>query len=649
MLENALVITLLSFAALGLAYIVYGRFLAHSIFKLDPNRKTPSHSHYDGVDFVPTGVPVLFGHHFASIAGLGPIVGPALAVYWGWLPAVLWVVFGSILVGAVHDLGALAVSLRYKGRSVGDVCRELIGQRARLLFLLVIFFALALAMGTFVSFISKLFVYQNPESVIPSIGLMIVAMGIGIYVYLFKGKLTIATVVGLSLFAGLIFWGVEQPLYLHDYFADAETQEALASARSATVEGKPVLDYPHGAAAEKQFFQERNNPTAVEGVEAAAQQTRYAWVAGLLVYAFLASVLPVWLLLQPRDYINSFQLYCTFGLLFLGLVIAGLSGSGGAEAAAEMSINQVQVAAVRDVSSLNDSAMPPLYPFLFVTIACGAVSGFHSLVSSGTTVRQLDKETDALPIGYGGMLTEGGLAVLVIMACVAGLGASAWADGGTYHSWSDAGKSALGSVIIGGGNFLGQLGIPIRFGQAFLSVTIVAFALTTLDSGTRLVRFNVEEIFRAIKLDFLANRYVASLIAVAAIASIAIFDGGTLWVLFGTTNQLLAALTLLTVSLFLYKLNRPSIFTVVPMVGMMLTTGWAMFYSLDKFLRAEEPNWVLISVSVALIVMSGWMIVEAALAFRRGRGDIGLDEPEDWETESADQKEAEMASTTHIG
>lgn len=648
MLENALVITLLSFAALGLAYVVYGRFLAHYIFKLDPDRKTPAHTHRDGVDFVPTGVPVLFGHHFASIAGLGPIVGPALAVYWGWLPAVLWVVFGSIFVGAVHDLGALAVSLRYKGRSVGDVCRELIGQRARLLFLLVIFFALALAMGTFVSYISKLFVYNNPESVIPSLGLMVVAMGIGIYVYRFKGNLTLATVVGLSLFVGLIFCGVEQPLHLHDYFADESTQKALVDARNATTAGEPVLDYPYGAGAEKQYYLDRNNQAAAAGIEKAAENTKYAWVVGLLAYAFLASVLPVWLLLQPRDYINSFQLYCTFGLLFLGLVIAGVA-AGMSNEAAGPSINQVQVAAVRDVDTLNDSAMPPLYPFLFVTIACGAVSGFHSMVSSGTTVRQLNRETDALPIGYGGMLTEGALAVLVIMACVAGLGVTAWVDGGTYQSWNNAKGSALPSVITGGGNFLAQLGIPVRYGQAFLSVTIVAFALTTLDSGTRLVRFNVEEIFRAIKLDFLANRYLASTVAVVAIASIAVFDGGTLWVLFGTTNQLLAALTLLTVSLFLYKLNRPSIFTVVPMFAMMLTTGWAMFHSLIGFLNAEEPKPVLIAVAIALIVMSGWMIVEAALAFGRGRGDIGLDEPDDWTEKSADQKEAEMASTTHIG
>jgi carbon starvation protein len=618
MATNALFITLCSFAALVAAYFLYGRFLARRVFKLDPARKTPAHQMEDGVDYVPTRTPILFGHHFASIAGLGPILGPAIAVIWGWLPAVLWVVFGSIFLGAVHDLGSLTVSLRFRGRSVGDICRELIGPRARLLFLVIIFFLMSLAMGAFVNAISSLFVNFNPDAIIPSFGLMLVAMAVGVAVYKFKVRLTPATVVGLAAFAGLIVWGEAQPVPTYQWFVSPETRAALAEAREAPPqEGVPAFETPYGAAAAVAHLQAAGQGAAATDVKEAVPTTQLSWIFVLLVYGFLASVLPVWLLLQPRDYINSFQLYFALLAIVIGLGAAAVVGS---------EFNTINAPAVQTVADA-----PPVYPFLFVTIACGAISGFHSLVSGGTTVRQMNRETDALPVGYGAMLTEGALAVLVIMACVAGLGVAAWQPGGTYSAWKGISGGGLGAqlnaVVEGGANFLSLVGIPMRYGSTLLAVTIVAFALTTLDSATRLLRFNVEEIFRSVKLDPLANRYVASLVAVAGIAGFALIPAGkTLWVLFGTTNQLLAGLALLTVSLFLFKLRRPVIYTLVPMVLILVMTIWAMIYKLGEFWN--DGKTLLVAFSVMILGMSVWLLVEAGLSFARGREGLALEEAE---------------------
>lgn len=629
MATNAVLISLCSFAALIVAYLTYGRFLARRIFQLDPDRVTPAHTKQDGVDYVPTKVPVLFGHHFASIAGLGPILGPAIAVIWGWLPAVLWVVFGSIFLGAVHDLGALTVSLRYQGRSIGDVCRDLIGPRARFLFLLIIFFLMSLAMGAFVNAISAFFVKFNPDAVIPSFGLMLIAMTIGIAVYRLKVGLGPATIVGLAAFAGLIVWGVEQPVPTYNWFASEQTQQLLDEAR----EAHPEID--RGSNKALAYLEQAGHDKAAEDMTYAAATAGRTWIWVLLGYGFIASVLPVWLLLQPRDYINSFQLYIALALMTVGLAVAAMNG---------LDFNVIDAAPIR-----HPEGAPPMVPFLFVTIACGAVSGFHSLVSSGTTVRQLDRETDALPIGFGAMLTEGALAILVIMACVAGLGANAWQAGGEYASWGGIKGGGLGvqlsAVVQGGANFLSALGISQRLGQAFLAVTIVAFAMTTLDSATRLLRFNVEEIFRSLKMERLANRYFSSLIAVAGIAAFAQPKGKALWTLFGTTNQLLAGLTLLTVSLFLYKLRRPMFFTLIPMAVMLTMTIWAMVHQLGVFRAKKE--WGLFAVTIVVMAMTAWLIFEAILSFRRGRGGLHFNEGDGESTEDDDTSAA--ISSSHMG
>ncbi len=370
---------------------------------------------------------------------------------------------------------------------------------------------------------------------------------------------------------------------------------------------------------------------------AAAGEARTTWIYVLLGYGFIASVLPVWLLLQPRDYINSFQLYIALLLMVAGLAVAAFTGS---------EFNVIDAEVIRD-----PEGAPPMVPFLFVTIACGAVSGFHSLVSSGTTVRQLNRETDALPIGFGAMLTEGALAILVIMACVAGLGSAAWQPGGAYADWGGIKGGGLGvqlnAVVQGGANFLSEVGVNQRLGQAFLAVTVVAFAMTTLDSATRLLRFNVEEIFRSLKWEPLANRYFASLIAVSGIALFAHPKGSVLWMLFGTTNQLLAGLTLLAVSLFLYKLRRPVMYTLIPMVIMLTMTAWAMASQLDEFYR--EKKWLLFSVSVIVMAMTTWLVIEAILSFRRGRGGLEIIDDDDSDEGTTDEDAVAAASTAHLG
>ncbi len=669
MVDNAALVTVVALALLGLAFFTYGRFMARRIFKLDPQRITPAHELRDGIDYVPTQRPILFGHHFASIAGLGPILGPALAVIWGWVPAVLWVVFGCIFIGAVHDLGALVVSLRYQGRSVGDVCGHLMGQRARLLALVIIFFLMALAMGAFVNAISALFVLFRPDAVIPSLGLIVVAVCMGLAVYKLRVPLAVATVVALAVFAGLIASGVWQPVPTYQWFLSPETRATLhAAARqgnestnqakaggqtsdepadpeqpsteTAVAATTPAFLPPYGASDAQEVVKATGDIAAIKEVDASIDWAKYTWIGVLLAYAFVASVLPVWLLLQPRDYINSFQLYFALATLLIGLIVAVAIGApeGHIDAARfrpDIPLKPVAegVSATDSVSPAEVPKAPPWLPILFVTIACGAVSGFHALVSSGTTVKQLNRETDAWPIGYGGMLVEGVLAVLVIMACVAGLGAEAWGESGVYATWSGISgglASKLSAVVHGGANFAKHLGIPVEYGRALLAVTIVSFALTTLDSATRLLRFNVEEICRSVRLKPLANRYFGSLVAVGGIAFFGLVPAGmALWTLFGTTNQLLAGLTLLTVSVFLYKLRRPVVYTLVPMVLMLVFSVWAMCVTLYGFWTRPDQDWrwVLTIVSLLVLGLSFWLIVEAILSFRGPRGEPPEEQP----------------------
>lgn len=550
-------------------YVLFYRFyargiLARRVFSLDAEAVTPAHAFRDDVDYLPANRNVLFGHHFASIAGLAPMLGPAIAVIWGWLPALCWVVLGTLLVGAVHDFSALVLSVRHQGKSVGTIARDVISPRTRLLFLLVIFFLVALAMGVFVLVISGLFaapdpanvpVTAHPEAVFPTYALMLIAMVIGFLIY--RRNMPLWPLIG----AGFV-------LMLLTTWAG--------------------LYFP------------------ITGVSAST------WTWTLLVYAFAASVLPVWLLLQPRDFLNSLLLYLAMFGMLIGFFV--------------MSPEWVAPAV-----NTHPEGAPPILPFLFIVIACGAVSGFHGLVASGTTAKQLDKETDAPFIGYTAMIGESLLALLAVLATTAGAFTSheQWAS--FYGSWEKAAglHQKLGVFIQGNGQFVHQLGVPLDLAQAFISVVVVAFAMTSVDTGARLLRFNLQEIGQTLGIRGLGNRYLATIIAVAAIGFFAFFKvdgkpaGLFLWTLFGTTNQILAGLTLLAVTIYLYRKRKPIIYTLLPMLLVLGATISGMVMGIVKAVAHQQ--WAVAAVGGVIFILAGWVLIEAVLVAIRIRASHRLE------------------------
>lgn len=556
-----------------LGFFVYSKFLARRIFRLDPNRETPAHTLRDEIDYVPTNRFVLFGHHYASITGLAPMLGPAVAVIWGWGPAMLWVVLGAIFVGCVHDFSALVVSMRAKGQSIGKVAEGVIGPRAKMLFLALIFFGVALAMGVFVFIIAKLFQAgpdfdpvnlaaaktSYPSAALPSASLMILAMIMGHLLYRRKFPLGRTTAVAFVLMLFAVWLGTKYPTL---------------------------------------------------GVDVAAWPKQTAWTWILLAYAFLASVLPVWSLLQARDFLNSLLLYLGLLAAYAGFFLLGPTFAAPA-------------------FNPQPEGAPSLFPFVFIVIACGAASGFHSLVSSGTTAKQIDKETDARFIGYGGMIGESLLGLLAVFACTAGFeSAGAWdaayADWGTIQVGL---ANKLGSFIHGTSRFIGALGVDQNLAAAFVAVVVVSFALTTLDSATRLLRFNVSEIGASLGLPVLSNRFVATTLAVAAICFFAFYEltdaksgavkpaGLVLWTLFGTINQLLAGLTLLVASLYLYQRGRNPLYTAIPMAFMLVSTFTALVQNLIGFVR--DRQYLLAAVGSVLLLIGVGVVVEGIRAFVR--------------------------------
>jgi len=659
---NALWAAFISIGALVVGYAVYGRFIATRILRIDPSRPTPAHTQEDGVDYVPTKPSILFGHHFASIAGLGPILGPAIAVIWGWLPGVLWVIFGSIFIGAVHDFASLFISIRNRGQSVATVTETILGRRGRLLFLLIVFFLLALAMGVFAHVVAILFSDINPEAVIPVFSLMLIAMLIGLLVYRFKVSLAISTLIGLVLMFAMIEVGVRNPVSIYQYFLPQQLRTEFDAAAAAVAKGKKFYTNtgeladssagkpdtwqlkPQVPASFEQYMQARSkaapgmpDENAVE-VNKAANRGRLTWKLVLLAYAFIASVLPVWLLLQPRDYLNSFQLYLGVIVMLIGMIVLAPTVA----APALRGYDAGTAGSFTTVLFKGTAGIKRLLPLLFVTIACGAVSGFHSLVASGTTAKQINSERHARLIGYGGMVAEGILAIIIIFACTAGM---PYLDGDRflsnsspeqlnarwlahYGSWKSAEglPTKLAAVTRGGGLFMSRAGaplkdggIPLKWSITFIALICVGFAMTTLDSGTRLLRYNIEELGGATGLRLLCNRYFASALAVLALAFFALYKdaqgkpaGLALWQLFGASNQLLASLVLLIVSVYLFKRRIPVRYTVIPMIFMGGMTVWALTIKMSDFIAAK--NWRLLGVTSVILVIALWLSIEAVLA-----------------------------------
>ncbi len=563
---NSIILMVLALSGYLLAYRLYGRYLGNRIFRLSASRQMPAHTLKDGVDYVPTKSHIVFGHHFTTIAGLGPIVGPAIGIIWGWLPAFLWVFLGSIFMGAVHDFSTLVVSARNRGRSIGELTGSVISSSTRFAFQFIMQLLLFIVLAVFAMIVSSLFV-MYPEAVIPVWAQIPVAVWLGWQIRKGKNDLLYSILALLMLYT-FVLLGVRFPV---------------------------ALPWP--------------NSTSV-----------VFWCILLFIYVFFASTLPVHKLLQPRDYINSHQLLVAMLFMILGIILAH---------------PVMSAPALHREAFAPGSDVPDLAPLLFIVIACGAISGFHSLASSGTTVKQLDRETDALPVGYGAMITESFLAVLVIIAAGAGLGMGMESEGEMftgleaykhhYSSWSSAnGLSAkLDAFIVGSANLFSVLGIPVRYGAAFVVVFIVSFANTTLDSAARIQRISLQEIFTdgngTIRKP-LNNRYFTTFIVVVAAASMTFYRPGgqgamVLWPLFGSLNQLVAALALGVVSVFLASKKISIIYTMVPMILILVLTLWAMVENVFRFI--DNGEFLLVVLSAIILVLTAWLTFSSIMALIR--------------------------------
>ncbi len=554
---NAAVIAVVVLALYYLGYRYYSKFLSEKVFRLSDDEVTPAHELEDGVDYVPTNKHVLFGHHFSSIAGAAPIIGPAIAVFWGWLPAILWVVLGTIFMGAVHDFGALVVSVRKKGRSVGDLAGMFVNSRARMLFLLIVYFLIFFVIAVFAYAIAVLFV-NFPTSVLPINFQILIAVAIGFLFYKKGVPILWPSIISLILLYVMVWVGTKVPIHIP------------------AIMGSPIV----------------------------------TWILFLLVYSFVASVLPVWTLLQPRDYINCHQLFVGLGVMFLGLLVAHPSMQAPA-------INPNPVGGI------------PIFPFIFVTIACGAISGFHGLVSSGTTSKQLDKMSHARYIGYGGMLGEGTLAMIATLAVAAGIKHSDWLT--HYENWQAATGGGISNFVLGASSFLQALKFPEVLANTFISVIVISFAATSLDTAARVQRLIISELGSAYRIKPLKNRYVGAALAVVPSLLLALLvqapgrgpgsGGFLLWPLFGATNQLVGGLTLLVATIFLWRFGRSVFYTLIPMIFLVCMTIASMILNFKEF--ANNP--LLLVFSAITLALAIWLILEAIFVYnnqRKGKSSI---------------------------
>ena len=557
---NSLVLSLLAVAGYVIAYNSYGKYIASKLFRLSDKNKMPSHELNDGVDFVPTKKHILFGHHFTTIAGLGPIVGPAIGIIWGWLPAFIWVFLGSIFMGAVHDFTTLVISARNQGKTIGDLTGDIISPATRYAFQFIMQFLLFIVLSVFAMIVGLLFV-MYPESVFPVWMQIPIAVWLGWEINKGKNDLVYSIIAVVLLYLSVIA-GTFMPITLPPVLGSSVT----------------------------------------------------SWTLILFIYVYFASTIPVHKLLQPRDYINSHQLLVAMALMFIGLIVAH---------------PVITAPAINPAAYAADTDIPGLMPLLFITIACGAISGFHSLASSGTTVKQVNKEKDTLFIGYGSMILESILAVLVLMAIAGGLGMGLEKDGVVYtgldafnhhyQSWSTASglNAKLEAFVVGSANLLSSYGVPAIVGKSIIAVFIVSFANTTLDSATRIQRLSLQEIFKSQKGKVIKpfdNRYVTTFIVVLAallmtLSKPAAEGALVLWPLFGSLNQLLAALALGIVTVYLYQKGKNILYTFLPMVAVLFVTVWSMILNIVSFIEHNEVLLVILSVIIMLLTL--WLIVSS--------------------------------------
>lgn len=529
---NGVTILLGSAVIFLIAYLTYGSWLAKQ-WSVDPSRKTPAETEKDGIDYLPTRPAVLLGHHFSSIAGAGPIVGPITAAVFGWVPVTLWIIVGSIFFGGVHDYGSLVASLRHKGQSIGQIIDSNIGERAKLLFAIFAWVTLLVIIAAFANIVAATFV-ANPGAGSSSLLFIVLAVAFGLLVYRSGMSLAVGTVIGLIGMAAAFWLGHIFPITL----------------------------------------------------------SKDVWLLLMMGYIFVASIAPVWILLQPRDYLNSFLLYIMIAAAFIGICLYQ----------PEMEISPFV--------GFDLGGGQWLFPVLFVTVACGAISGFHSLVSSGTSSKQLDNERNAKLIGYGSMLIEGLLAICAIIS-VAYVSADKLPEllknGGPVNAFSQ-----------GTATFMTAIGLDFNLSKEFVALTISAFALTTLDTATRLGRFIFQEMVttkagaNSPLGKAVSNRYVATGITIALAWIMSTGSYLTIWPIFGTANQMLAALALLAIAAWLKKSKRNHLMITIPMYFMFAVT----FCSLGQLIYANlGKNWLIVGVSTVLAVLSAALAVEAFRVF----------------------------------
>lgn len=532
---NSLTLLLISAIILFIGYVCYGGYLAKK-WGVDDTRKTPAHTKYDGVDYVPAKSPVLLGHHFASIAGAGPIVGPIQAAIFGWIPVALWVLIGSIFFGGVQDFGSLFASIRHEGKSIGEIIESNMGKKGKKLFALFAWLTLVLVVAAFANIVADNFV-STPQAASASIFFIVLAILFGIAVYRFKMPLIPASVVGVLMLFGCIYLGFLFPIAL----------------------------------------------------------SKQTWIILLMIYIFIASVTPVWILLQPRDYLNSYLLYAMIIGALLGIVILRpeiqMDGFIGFNVGGQY-----------------------LFPVLFVTVACGAISGFHSLVGSGTSSKQLYKESDAKKIGYGAMLIEGLLAIvaLITVAYISNKQfGSLLGNGGPVNVFSE-----------GIANFMASFGIPFGIGKTFTSLAISAFALTSLDTATRLGRFIFQEFFNtnglnnkeATKANPLSNMYVSTTITVVCSGLLAVMGYEKIWPIFGSANQLLAAIALMAIAIWLANSNKSFKEFIIPIIFMFIVTIVSLCFNIKANIGV---NYALVIIAVLLLVLAIILIKEAIMFIKK--------------------------------
>jgi len=528
---SSLLIVLIASLFFLWAYKFYAKKL-ENLYVIDPKRPTPAHSKYDGVDYVPAkNWLVLFGHHFSSIAGAAPIIGPVIAlVLWGWLPALIWVVLGTIFMGGVHDFSSLITSVREEGISVAEISAKVISKKAKVIFSLFVWLALILVISVFIFLCAETFV-KEPKIVIPTLGLIPVAILVGFLLYNLKTNPFLTTILGFLILFCLIILGNYIPIIL----------------------GKNSL---------------------------------IIWMTTLILYCYIASITPVQVLLQPRDYLSAFLLFCGVGAGYLGLLISN----------PKMSIPfYTHYTAEGEI----------LWPMLCVTVACGAISGFHSLISSGTTSKQIPNERYAKRIGYGGMIAEGLVAVLTILCVSAGIKGNLLS---TFKQIGPIGTFASGYSEITKFIFRG-------FGGFIAVIVLNSFILTTLDTATRISRYITEELFR------IKNRYFSTLIVVILGGVLAFSDKWKrIWPIFGASNQLVASLTLFVVTCWLLKNKKILRFTIIPGIFMLITTVSALFYQSISYIKNKD--YLLLIISYILVVLALFMLIEVIRLFCKKRKNV---------------------------